>query len=729
MPPRRRPARGVAHAATRTRVSLGQRTALLAVYTTLGAWIAAILLNIVGIDWWWITIAGMLATAVLRITLNQRLMLSWLRAWATGGALFATAWLSYAVATTPLSSTSGGSLLLVVLWWSGWHYWLHSPETRRASPLRRIPAEPPSTPERVECARWQRAMAQVGISWVTVEEVLDQEHELVLRCTIQPGKGRSVQAVRTATPDLEVAFYVRTGAVRVQRGTGAAEVSIHISTRDIFASLIKLPPDTGDLDINHPLPLGLYEDGTPTELLFRERCLGVFGMRGGGKTNFLDVCTCMISRTDNAVQWVSDIAKGSQFIRPWMRPFLAGTVNRSPFDYCAVTEEETAAMLIEAYLFIDLRCRAADDKHIPTRDAPAIFITIEEYTTLVSSKRKITTHDGKVWTFDQLILEIIRLGRGAAIDVILTAQRATTSMTGRNSGGDIKSQLDVKVGLKCATRMDVSYVFGECPHINPAEFNHKGMMLIQDMDSPVLASKSFRVNRDGIEDIVIETNDRRPTLESHLVNSPKSRFYRTRWSAERTQELRLRVLNKHQPEPQTQEEDHPMIDDQPVTPPSLRLISTHEKDMPMQNSMADMAQEQMAALDSKLEENQPDHFRVMQLIRAARARGEQDPVAAARADRAAELAAAQSGPASLTGAPETDPGTGQDAGGTLAEHILTIIGQATGSISRKGICARLTELGVPHSPGGVANLLTALTRAEKVDRAEHGQYVPKVNVA
>lgn len=737
----RRSASGVAKAARRTRVSRGQHNLLTVLYSTLGAWTAAILLNLAGIPWGWVLAAGLLATLVLHITLNRQVMLSWLRSWAIGGSLLATTWMTYAVATTPLNQTSGGGLLVVALFWIGWQHWRNSPDTRPVSPLRRMPDPEQTTPEKIETRRWEAALRQVGVSWVTVNRIDEHPgHEIVLHCSIQPGKGHSVQAVRNAAADLDVALNVRTGATRVQRGTGAAELTIHISTRDIFASVIDLPPDTGPLDINEPLTLGLYEDGTPTELLFRERCLGVFGMRGGGKTNFLDCCTCMITRTTNALIWVSDIAKGSQFIRPWMRNYLNGKSTRPPFDWCAVTEAETAKMLYEAYLYIDLRCLFADDKHIPTDEEPAIFLIIEEYTTLVSSKRKIMTHDGKVWTFDQLILEIIRLGRGAAIDVELAAQRATTSMTGRNSGGDIKSQLDVKIGLKCATRMDVSYVFGECPEINPAEFNHKGMMLIQDMDSPVLASKSFRVERTRIPELADETADRRPSIESRLVDSQHSKYYRARWSQERTADLRLVVSNTKKPEPQQEEPSTPEAEDQETFSPQLRLVRTQEKDpMVKQESIGQGMAETLSNLDQKLAAEKPNEFRFMQLVRAAREQGAENPVEEAKAHFLAEQRAAAEAARAEASATPARPGdaepSGPEAGPepgrtlTLAEHVLEIIGQSPEGISLKGIREKLAERSVSYSPGAVANAVSALAREEQVRRGGHGQYLPIADVA
>ncbi|WP_152748183.1 hypothetical protein [Micromonospora sp. RV43] len=321
-----------------------------------------------------------------------------------------------------------------------------------------------------------------------------------------PANGRiKARTLANKAEDLEIAAGMAAGSITVEpavdnRGRElAGEVWIYFDVEDILTQTLPMPEDHTELSVNDAFPVGLFADGAPILLRLREIAALIVGVRGRGKTNLLNVIIYQLSRCTDVVLWMIDL-KGGRAAKPWLRPWLDGTVKRPVLDWVATTAAEAYRMLTAAKALIEQRSNAGygGTKVKPSRRRPAVIIICDEVAALVGRHAK---PQGRLKLSDlvALLTLCIQLGRSEAVDFVLATQRATVTMTG---GGDLKSQCEMRIGLGVTNPQDAQSVFqGNTVAAKLLtklkNFATRGAVLVQNGDGGRIApGKSFFMGDD-----------------------------------------------------------------------------------------------------------------------------------------------------------------------------------------------------------------------------------------
>jgi heme exporter protein D len=342
-----------------------------------------------------------------------------------------------------------------------------------------------------------------------------------------------------ATERIEIAARLRRGAVRVERGSRADEVLLHIAERDVLAEEIPLPGDSDPLTVNQPLPVGLHEDGTVCTVTLREVAALIVGLRGSGKSNLINVLIAQLSRCTDAVIFMIDL-KGGRTALPWLRPWLQGRGGRPVIDWLATTRDEAERMLRAVLRGIDARAHsgAGGEKITPSADLPAVILIVEEVAVIfgMNSGPRTSLEGTTNATLAGLGTQVTQLGRSEAIDPVLVTQRGAVTMLG---SGDLKSQCGLRIGLGVATEADARLVIPDDLQIaaDLARLVHPGSGIVQSRDGRPVPVKFYRLDHDRIAGIADRAAASRPAVDEVLAEALGA-DYRRRWTLERAGHLR-----------------------------------------------------------------------------------------------------------------------------------------------------------------------------------------------
>ncbi|WP_431935753.1 hypothetical protein [Micromonospora sp. RP3T] len=243
---------------------------------------------------------------------------------------------------------------------------------------------------------------------------------------------------------------------------------IHVDVADILSQLLPMPETHEKTTVNEAFRIGMYADGKHMTLTLREISALIIGVRGRGKTNLFHVIVHQLSRCIDVVLWAIDL-KGGRAVKPWLSAWLNGApgpdgkpVRRPVFDWVATTRLEAALMIHAAHALITHRgnVSAGGSKMEPSETSPAVLVLCDEIAALVGKHSGPAT--SKDWwnptanQISKVLTLCIQLGRSEAVDFVLFSQRATVTMVG---GGDLKSQVEMRIGLGVTNPGDAASVF------------------------------------------------------------------------------------------------------------------------------------------------------------------------------------------------------------------------------------------------------------------------------
>jgi hypothetical protein len=384
-----------------------------------------------------------------------------------------------------------------------------------------------------EGRKWAGLFAKVGAKGVTVADTQPTRAGHTHRLRL-PASGKVTFAKLEKLADgLETAGRLRDGAIRFERGEHAGDVLMHVGENDILAQVVPYPDDLSDLTVNRPFRIGLNEDGTPREILYREVVILIVGLRGSGKSNLLNVLIAQLGRCVDTLIFMID-QKGGRAALPWIRPWMEGRTPRPVIDWVATTRDESERMLAAVLRGIDARSRSGTggEKITPSPDHPAIALIIDEMAVIFGAYGgPRSSMDGTTnTTLAGMGTQIVQLGRSEAVDAILATQRGTVTMTG---GGDLKSQCKVRVGLGVATEADARLIIPDdasVARILP-KLKHPGSGIVSDHDR-VAPVKFDRIEPEAIAGITEALGDRRPEPDPLLAEALGA-DYSARWTTAR----------------------------------------------------------------------------------------------------------------------------------------------------------------------------------------------------
>lgn len=484
----------------------------------------------ISLPWWYVPVAVLVtagvATAAATAVTGSMVALSY--AAATG--VVAVAWATWTAITGPWSEGGVFALVIAALLFGlaypvvrGHHKAAIAEAERRAEAARRA----------AEARKWPDLLARVGAKGVTVlsseETRAGHAHRLKL-----PATGKvTFSKLEKLTEALETVASLRDGAIRFERGDHAGEAVMHVGEKDILAQLVPFPlDDLSDTTVNRPFGIGLFEDGTVCDVLFREIAALIIGLRGSGKSNTINVLIAQLARCVDTVIFMIDL-KGGRAALPWIKPWLDGRTPRPVIDWVATTRDEAERMLAALLRGVDARSHsgAGGEKVTPSAATPAVVLVMDEMAVIFGAHGTRTADGATNTQLASMGTLFTQLGRSEAMDPVMATQRGTVTMTG---GGDLKSQCKLRLGLGVASEADARYIIPDdasAARLLP-KLKHPGSGIVSDHDTRVAPVKFYRLEPADVTHLAEELGDRRPEPDA-VLTAAFGDDYARRWSHER----------------------------------------------------------------------------------------------------------------------------------------------------------------------------------------------------
>ncbi|MGH3802354.1 MAG: FtsK/SpoIIIE domain-containing protein, partial [Pseudonocardiaceae bacterium] len=331
-------------------------------------------------------------------------------------------WMAAAIAHGPTASglPTIATVATVVL---GIPWWTHRRRRARVRVERTI-------------AAWPDIADTIGLTGAHIVSVVADAWGWTARVILRGGK-TTAQAI-DKIPAIESGFGLRPGSVRVFADKHRADRCV--------LRVVETDPHAGPIpwaglsvtSVSQPLPLGLFEDGSPAGVLLLRRNVLIGGMVGSGKSGILNVILAHLATCPDVRIWGIDL-KGGMELQPW-RPCL---------DRLATTPEHATALLAAANGELDRRAAFMADTGVrvwePAPNTPVLIIIIDEYAELPGEAHEHAD-------------SIARRGRAAAVNVLAATQRPTQDAMGH---GAVRSQMDIRICLRVRERRDVDLILGQ----------------------------------------------------------------------------------------------------------------------------------------------------------------------------------------------------------------------------------------------------------------------------
>lgn len=309
--------------------------------------------------------------------------------------------------------------------------------------------------------------------------------------------------------------------VEVTRGSHRGAALIRVATVNALAQTRPYPADHSPLTINSPLPIGLYRDGSVTEIPLRWVCALIVGQVGSGKTNLLQVLNAGLVRCPDVLVWHIDVA-GAGLALPWVLPWAEGRADRPAVDWLAPTVDEVDLMTRMALEIIGTRksayrqrMRAANDDKIPVGpDVPQIVIVVDEVAELPDRLK------------DRLE-SISNTGRAAGVRLVTCALRATSDYITPG----VKKHAAVRIGQRVSDEEELAFLFGWGARVSPDDAPFEGCGHVTPAAGQITPRpyRAYRITPDDIDVIAVECAPLRPVLDEVSASVPSGAAYVDRW--------------------------------------------------------------------------------------------------------------------------------------------------------------------------------------------------------
>lgn len=493
--------------------------------------------------------------------------------WLCAG-LSAAGWTVLAHFARALSTASLGTLGFSFLVFTPWGLFLWA--TYRAEVARRENRTKAIT-SGMELESWRKRFEEIELPGVmpTKIEPTFSGRDIYLRL---PMHGRvTLSVLKNSVDRIETACNMRDGAVRFSKGPTKGTAVMHLAEKEVLQQNVPYPMDLVPRTINEPFPIGMLENGEYAMVQFREIAAYIVGVRGAGKSNLLNVFIAQLAQCVDCVIWMIDL-KGGRAAAPWLEPWVADSSGRTRpvLDWVATTPEEAEIMLDCFNEWIDLRSRHAGGKEkvVPSPKEPAIVLVVDEMAKVFG--HGFGNKSGAGVTNSQLAAKAknsVVLGRSEAMDLILATQRGTVTMAG---DGDLKSQLQLRIGLGTTTAGDAMTVF-------PGDIQAQKRLVqlskipgagVIEHDDELTPFKTFRIepDRGDIRHIAEWASKNTAAAPEPMLVGAGGTAYEERWS-KRGQELIAQVAARQLPEDEdkTFEEITRGIEDENINPVRTRV--------------------------------------------------------------------------------------------------------------------------------------------------------------
>ena len=238
---------------------------------------------------------------------------------------------------------------------------------------------------------------------LTSDTDMQQRHQLTLE------NGETAESLQNRGKELASAYGVAPGAIRVIEDQGRADrAELVITKKDVMGKLVPWPDlnpaHVGASIADHPLELGVYEDGEVFTNQITNRHSLTVGMAGAGKSVYGKVKMVQVAARADTFTLAIDLAKGRQTLGP-----IEGAIG-----WPAYTKKDAKAQLAAIKRAIKARANhLADQGHsqwVPGCGLTFLHILVEEAAEVVD--------------FDEIV-EVARVSRSVGMHLDLSLQRAT----------------------------------------------------------------------------------------------------------------------------------------------------------------------------------------------------------------------------------------------------------------------------------------------------------------
>ncbi|MDI1464313.1 hypothetical protein QEZ54_25405 [Catellatospora sp. KI3] len=245
----------------------------------------------------------------------------------------------------------------------------------------------------------------------------------------------------------------------------------------------------GQRSARNPLPVGIYEDGTPAHASpwtkVGGRNIFVCGAMGSGKSNLLNVLLAGLFSCHDTIVFGADVAKSGKSLAPWI----------SCFDWFATTPEDVLTMLRAMNRIIGARATegarsAAQGKGDavlqPSPRLPLLVGVFDELSAMLGRSTDVADACTEEMT------QIAETDREVAVALILATQKPTQDSLGNS--GRLKSQLNPVLAGRMNRLSDLRWALPNAPAeaLNLGVYTVPGVWLSQDgADASPLPMRSY----------------------------------------------------------------------------------------------------------------------------------------------------------------------------------------------------------------------------------------------
>lgn len=300
-------------------------------------------------------------------------------------------------------------------------------------PLEPFPiADARNRDEAQECLR--RALLAEGITPRTILEPVRYNWGWEIPVVLRKGTPADVM---NKVSNMETLMRLPSDGMLIASTRFRAEVIIRLMQNDPFTDIPPIPyAEPLSRSIKNKYKVAQRMDGKDIELSLLRNHAVVIAAPGGGKSMFMRALADITTSCRDCVTW--DIDPGGN----GLEVFGHAVARRGR------TEQEIEELLTEAIEYAKIRAKkltklGMGDNWNPTREHPALVIFIDEFIQL-NTKCK------------GLAVDLIRIGRKAAISVVMAAQQATKDVL----GAAIADSVSIKV-MFASRHADIPIVFGE----------------------------------------------------------------------------------------------------------------------------------------------------------------------------------------------------------------------------------------------------------------------------
>lgn len=345
--------------------------------------------------------------------------------------------------------------------------------------------------------------------------------------------------------------------VEVYAGAGRNLAIIKVQVVNALLQTQNVPHDASELSFESDFDIGVLRDGGLALVNIREFSMMMAGAKRTGKTNELLAIITRLLRMPNLLVWVIDFNGGGvalQWLRMWNE---LGRPGRPPIDWVASTADEaehmaTAAVRVAKARKVEyqqLMAEANTDLLPMTPDVPGIVIITDEGAEVYADPRTRRVSDP--------MKEVLRIAGSSGVNQINCFLRATADTTGDTI---IKSQSQVRVGMRMADEAEISYLLGWKSGVTPQDMPERGYgALTMDESKTASVFRGWRVLPDDIRWFVENTAKYRQNAGLDDVSRRAAgSTYESRWADDRASYIFTGSTNRKVEATVTMSKDEPV---------------------------------------------------------------------------------------------------------------------------------------------------------------------------